>query len=287
MLRFIFIFFFGILFSQTNPNVYGQTNATSPLSGLYEAFSPTGNIKRFFGETIYFDISFLWFENAAEAKISLFEKNGQLKAKLEAQTKGFIGWFTAYRKHVYEANLEIVDNGSRLRSKEFYRMVDDGSIMEKSEHFLDYSLRKHSWKKTRNGETFEDKSEEIPLGTNFDDILTAFYNFRNGVYGKLEKGQSYEIPTLPEKGHKTLTVQIRTNEEEKEARLIENRPFADDFLLRVKIPKEIFKTENGEIFFWASKHYIPLETTVKDYILFGDLHAIFAKREFLPNALSK
>jgi hypothetical protein len=94
--------------------------------------------------------------------------------------------------------------------------------------------------------------------------LTAFYNFRNGVYGKLEKGQSYEIPTLPEKANKTLTVQIRTDEEEKAARLIENRLFANDFLLRVKIPKEIFKRENGEIFFWASKHYIPLENTVKD-----------------------
>ena len=94
--------------------------------------------------------------------------------------------------------------------------------------------------------------------------MTAFYNFRNGVYGKLEKGQSYEIPTLPEKANKTLTVQIRTDEEEKAARLIENRLFANDFLLRVKIPKEIFKRENGEIFFWASKHYIPLENTVKD-----------------------
>lgn len=58
-------------------------------------------------------------------------------------------------------------------------------------------------KKNCNGKIFEDKSGEIPVGTNFDDILTAFYNFRNEVYGKLEKR------------HKTLTVQIRTDEEEK------------------------------------------------------------------------
>ncbi len=283
MLRFIFIAFFGIFLFLINPSAHGQTSAPPSPSGLYESFSPTGDIRRFFGESIYFDISFLWFENAAEAKISLFEKDGGLHAKLEAQTKGFIGWFTAYRKHIYEANLEIVDNGTRLRSKEFYRMVDDGATLEKSEHFLDYKIRKHSWKKTRNGEVFEDKSQDIPIGTNFDDILTAFYNFRNGVYGKLEKGQSYKIPTLPEKGHKTLTVQIKNEEEEKKARLEENRLFADELLLRVKIPKEIFKTENGEIFFWASKHFIPLETTVKDYILFGDLHALLAKREFSKN----
>gem|GEM_PF-1006888 len=280
ILQLILFAFFAIMVFIINPTAHGQTNTVVTSPGLYKTFSPTGNIRRFFGETIYFDISFLWFENAAEAKISLFQKNDQIQARLEAKTKGFIGWFTAYRKHVYEANLEIVDNGSRLRSKEFYRMVDDGSTLEKSEHFLDYNQRKHSWKKTRNGETFENKSEEIPVGTNFDDILTAFYNFRNSVYGKLERGQSFEIPTLPEKGHKTLTVQIRSEEEEKSARMLENRPFADELLLRVKIPKEIFKTENGEIFFWASKHFVPLETTVKDYILFGDLHALFAKREF-------
>ncbi len=282
MFRLISTVFFGIFLS-INSIAHGQNNASPTSNGLYETFSPTGDILRFLGESIYFDISFLWFDNAAEAKISLFEQNGQLRAKLEAQTKGFIGWFTAYRKHVYEAKLEVIENGTRLRSKEFYRIVDDGATLEKSDHFLDYNQRKHFWKKTQNGEIFEDKSEDIPIGTNFDDILTAFYNFRNGVYGKLKKGQSYEIPTIPEKGHKTLTVQIRTEEEEKTARLEENRPLADELLLRVKIPKEIFKTENGEIFFWASKHFIPLETTVKDYILFGDLHAILAKREFSEN----
>ena len=58
MLRFIFTVFFGVLLFQTNPNVFGQTDGTSTTSGLYDSFSPTGNIKRFFGETIYFDISF-------------------------------------------------------------------------------------------------------------------------------------------------------------------------------------------------------------------------------------
>ena len=77
-------------------------------------------------------------------------------------------------------------------------------------------------------------------------------------------------------------MQIKSETEEKEARLQENRPLAEELLLRVVIHKEIFKTENGELFFWSSKHFIPLETTVKDYILFGDLHAIFSKREIKP-----
>ena len=50
-------------------------------------------------------------------------------------------------------------------------------------------------------------------------------------------------------------------------------------LLNIIVPKEIFKTETGELMVWSSKHYVPIETTVKDYILLGDLHARFTHRE--------
>jgi len=48
-------------------------------------------------------------------------------------------------------------------------------------------------------------------------------------------------------------------------------------LLNVLIPKDVFKTQTGEMIFWTSKHYIPLETTIKDFILLGDLHAKLAR----------
>jgi hypothetical protein len=50
-------------------------------------------------------------------------------------------------------------------------------------------------------------------------------------------------------------------------------------LLNIIVPKEIFKTETGELMVWSSKHYVPIETTVKDYILLGDLHVRFTHRE--------
>jgi len=54
------------------------------------------------------------------------------------------------------------------------------------------------------------------------------------------------------------------------------------FLLKATIPKEIFRTETGELLFWSSEYLIPLEITVKDYILFGDLHAKLNHRIFIP-----
>jgi hypothetical protein len=53
----------------------------------------------------------------------------------------------------------------------------------------------------------------------------------------------------------------------------------DEMLLNIIVPKEIFKTETGKLMVWSSKHYVPIETTIKDYILLGDLHARFTHRE--------
>ena len=71
---------------------------------------------------------------------------------------------------------------------------------------------------------------------------------------------------------KTITTFISTEEEEEQYRIKEKRAKNDEMLLKVTIPKDVFKTETGELVFWASNHYIPLETTIKDYLLLGDLH---------------
>ena len=50
-------------------------------------------------------------------------------------------------------------------------------------------------------------------------------------------------------------------------------------LLNIIVQKEIFKTEREELMVWSSKHYVPIETIIKNYILLGDLHDRFTHRE--------
>jgi len=52
--------------------------------GEYSNFTLEGNIRRFVGETLYIDVSLLWFDNAAIARVGLYEKNGVLYSILEA-----------------------------------------------------------------------------------------------------------------------------------------------------------------------------------------------------------
>ena len=96
--------------------------------GKYSNFTLEGNIRRFVGETLYIDVSFLWFDNAAIARVGLYEKNGALYSILEAETKGFIGFFTSYRKHYYKATFDLVNEENRLRTKTFERKVIIGDV---------------------------------------------------------------------------------------------------------------------------------------------------------------
>lgn len=247
-------------------------------SGHFASFQPEGDIRRFVGETLYFDISFLWFKNAASASVGFYEKNGSYYATLDAKTKGFVGFFTAYRHHIYQTNFEIIEGGKRVRAKKFMRKVIEGGNVERADHFFDYQAREHQWSEYNNENLVESEKEDIPPGTSFDDVLTAFYNFRNGAYGPIRKGEKYTIKTIPEKGQDEITIHVREMAEENNARKEEARQPGNDLLIDIVVPKSIFKTESGKIRLWASSHYIPLESTIKDYIFLGDLHAVFNRR---------
>lgn len=241
--------------------------------GEYDSFSPRGDIRRFNGETLIYDVDFLFFENAATVESRFYEYKGKYFATLRAETKGIVGFFTNYRKHYYKSSFDIVDDGRRVRTRKFERDVINGDEKERTIHFLDYFAQTHHWFLFQNGELMERREDPIPEDVVYDDILAAFYNFRNGVYGDLNKGTSYKIHTIPDQSMKKITAYITTEQEQEKARINQSRSKNGELLMRVLIPKDVFKTESGEIIFWTSRHYIPLESTVKDYILLGDLHA--------------
>jgi len=253
-----------------------KTSALISAHGEYASFTPKGDIRRFAGETLTYDIDFLFFEKAAIAKVNFYEYKGKYFATLSAETKGVVGFFTSYRKHFYKASFDIVDQGRRVQTNKFERDVIIGNEKERTVHFLDYISRTHFWFLFSGGELKDRSRDPIPEGVVYDDILASFYNLRNGVYGDLEKGGTYKIDTVPEKSMKNITTYISTEKEQEQFRINENRAKHDEMLMKITVPKDVFKTETGELIFWTSNHYIPLETTLKDYLLLGDLHGKLA-----------
>jgi len=254
----------------------------TPL-GQYDQYAPTGDIQRFEGETLKWEIDFLFFPKAATAEVSFYKEKERFESTLLAETKGVVGFFTSYRKHYYHSVFDITEDGQRVRTSRFERKVIIGDDVERTTHILDYDARSHFWFKYKNQKLIEQDREDIPEGVFFDDVLAAFYNFRNGVYGSVDPGKKYVINTIPDESMKDIKVYVHTNEEKKQLADNGNGGNPNHLLIKITIPKDVFKTKTGELVFWTSNHLIPLETTVKDYVLLGDLHGVFSGGVFKGN----
>jgi hypothetical protein len=98
--------------------------------GKYQRFKAYKDITRFESEILYYDISFLWFDNAASAKVQFLKGKGNYYSTLEASTKGFVGFFTSYRKHYYKTEFKITNNGKSVRPTSFPRQFKIGDQAE-------------------------------------------------------------------------------------------------------------------------------------------------------------
>ena len=226
-------------------------------------------------ESLYYDIGFLWFKKAAEGKIT-FKKNNNdsnYTAVLEAETLGFIGFITSYRKYLYISHLRYDENLNRLISTKFERIEIVGNKIWQSVNLIDYENNKINWRSTFMQKLLKETLEEIPPDTIYDDILSALFNFRFGFLGSIEKGKDYIVKGIPDKGIVDYSIHVSLPEEEistKKKLGIEN---GDGYMLLIKVPRTIFKSK-GIVWIWFTDNLLPLTATVEDAVIFGDITGI-------------
>jgi hypothetical protein len=227
----------------------------------------------FEGEELHYEIGFWIFKKVALGKLIFKEmgEKGRYLAILQGETLGVFGWVARYRVDTYRSIMEEIEGGRRLRSLSFEEDVKIGSKLRRRTHFFDYSKRK--WIKVRQGKdgTPVRTEEEIPLGMIYDDFVTASYNFRYGVYGEIERGKKYTVPTFPKKGPSSYEVKLASKEEEEKKRKSERIKEGKEYFVKLSLDAEVTHSKEGLIEGWLSKELYPIEGTIKDVILFGDV----------------
>lgn len=223
------------------------------------------------------------FSNAAESQISLYEEGGKIKAVMIGETKGFVGFLTSYVKHIYRSTFELVDNGTRLKTSTFEREVIIEDNREHIIHAMDYHSMRHHYFRYENDKLVQQHNDPIGEDEVLDDVLASFYNFRNGVYGKVNDPHLRKVPTFWTKKKKTgwnttMTIQPILGDERKDFEGNKEVLPGAAMLMLIKFPSDLFETEKGESYFWASKHLVPTQAICKDFILFGDLHVRLRER---------
>lgn len=241
-----------------------------------------GSIGEFFkGEQLEYDIGFLFFRRAAVAKVNFKQgsQKGQYEATLQGETQGFIGLITLYRADTIHAVMEEVDGGGRLRAVSMDEYTKVGGSVRKRSHTFDYQRRKWRHDTTRKSGKVRTVEEDIPEGKVYDDYLTASYNFRFGVYGAIERGKTFTVPTFPKKGAGSYEVKIASAQEEERIRKEQQAEIGQDreFLVKLTLDPEVTHSKEGTIEGWLSKDLRPVEGVIKDAILFGDVRGTLVK----------
>ncbi|MBI3755386.1 MAG: DUF3108 domain-containing protein [Deltaproteobacteria bacterium] len=224
----------------------------------------------FDGEEFTYTIGFWWFKKAAMGKIGIHKKDANIyEITLTAEAMGFIGFITSYRKDIYRAYAEETDDGKRFRTKRFEKVVVIGSGTRYGYTDVDYTKRTYHWKSWGGGKEEKEAEGTIPPDIYYDDALTGFYNFRFGVYGHIEAGKKFHVPTFPVKGVSTIPVKIAADKE-KNSRINPN-PDETAYLADIVIDKELLGSQTGNVEVHFTKELIPVFAVAKDLILFGDV----------------
>jgi hypothetical protein len=234
----------------------------------------------FSGEELQYEISFMFLKKVAVAKMwfKRAEQKGRYIAVLQGETLGVVGWLSKNRKDTYRAVMEEIDGGKRLRSISFEENVRIGKKTRVYSHEFDYQQRKWTKRSTRRGVRSRAVETAIPEGKTYDDFLCASYNFRYGVYGPIERGKTFVVPTFPRKGSSSYEIRMASKEEEDRQRVADKVGETAALLLQLKLDPEITDSKTGLIEGWLSREYYPVEGIIKDVIFFGDVHGKLVKR---------
>ncbi|MCR4286941.1 MAG: DUF3108 domain-containing protein [Deltaproteobacteria bacterium] len=227
----------------------------------------------FSGEVLDYVIGFWFFDNVAEAKLSLEKgEKGEYIARLEAYTTGVIKGI-ADRHDVYIARLMVVDKGKRFLTQTFEKSVTMRGKTRRNLTVVDYKKRVVRWRSWGGGKEEKTGQANIPPGIYCDDPLAAFYNLRAGVYGPMQEGKEFRLFAFP-KGDNVPEIKVRIAEKaELQEKARKNKSSSDFYapqrLAIATMGPELFASEGVDLFFNSS--FVPVEAVARDVMLFGDV----------------
>ncbi len=240
--------------------------------------------RKFLGETIRYEVGFWIFFPVGGGEADFRDLgHGKYMVFHEGQAQGFVGWLTSYRREIYRSTMGTINNGRRLIPLRFEEHSIIGDWFRKKTTVYDYAARKVFMEVDKEGEKSREEVE-IPLGALYDDPVTAFYNFRAGVYGKVEPGREFLVRTLPEKGLEKGKEEIRlivaSREEADILRAKEPDKDGKDLFVRILLDREMWGKKKGELEIWFNKDVVPVSGVVKDIRFFGDIRGKLTYRGF-------
>jgi hypothetical protein len=245
-------------------------------------------------ETFIYNIKLLFFTKAAQGELNFRRIEGnRYKAELIAETKGLVGVLMYGRKNHYISEMVFDPKQRRFISRLYTKLIHKHDGTERTTAAIDPKNRTVRWEYFWKDKLEGNGVDPMPKGARVEDLLSAFFNFRNGGLGALAPGKKVTLFSLPdykakatdknpegeEKKFQRFEIRIPTAKVEREYRVKYERKEKKGVLALVKVPKNLFGQETGEVRVWLDTNMVPLAATVEDAILFGDVYGVLVKPE--------
>ena len=233
-----------------------------------------GSIREvFLGEELTYQIGFWLFANVGEARIRLVEtgKPGLYRASLEGRTLGFLDSLLGKYRYAYVSLAELSPQKTRLRPLRFQLIKKRRNKESIRTVIFDYRNKEIVFSRTLSGGKLKKETKVMQKGQDYEDYLTLFYNFRNGCYGPLNRGQAYHLPLQAHKTMDRLKLSVANEDQESVQRQKEAHKIGKQFFVKFRIKSEDVSSKTGEVEGWLSREGTPTKGVIKDVIFFGDL----------------
>lgn len=235
--------------------------------------------EQFAGEKLGYEVGFWVFESVGGgwARFSRME-NGNYLLYHEGKAEGVFGLLTLYRREIYRAVMTVAPDGRRLIPLLFEENSVIGSWFRRKTTVYDWAAGKATMETQKKGETTR-QVVEMPPGAQYDNAVTAFYNFRGGAYGKVEPGRHFIVRTVSKKGHDTLRFSVLPREEAEKKLASEPEKEGKELLVRIFLEKDMLSSLKGEMDIWFDRDLVPVSGVVKAVRYIGDVHGRRTFRE--------
>lgn len=228
-------------------------------------------IQSLVGESLSYDISFLWFDHLAEGSLQLLpgEKTGTFLVVLQAKTLGIAALFTRNRVEKHQTLMEIGASGllQPLWNSSHTIKGSGNSRSEKVTRYdFDYAEHQVRFQKLKNGKAYADQLYPLEEDQPLFDILSALYNLRLGYYGELGKDHLL-IPTFDRKGQQDIVVEPLQKKSRKDRKFLATDPVQ----CRILVDPSVFGTKGRDILASFDSLMRPHKGIIKNVIGLGDV----------------
>ena len=215
----------------------------------------------FLDEKLNYNVGFWLFRKSAFGSFSFKKHQKGYEAIFEAQTSGFLKLITGNKIEYMRSVMEYDSEKKMFRTLIFEETFKDGAKEVKKEIFYDYGKRVYEVSFFRNGKKVNSIKKSMPDGP-FADLLTFFYNLRNGYYGKAGVGMELSVCALVNSTPSYIRVAV-----DKDGTLKKGTKYHFIF----SVDRKISAAHSDRVLAWFSEELIPVYSVIKNAYYFGDL----------------